>query len=271
MNWQDAMTSKKVRLSGIAWLWPAVTVVVFALSGCEWLTKERIQQPGTLTSPYPGPKLWAVVPLRNETGTSIADGAVMADKIGQQIAQVRGMIVLPTNRVMDAMAALKLREVRSVTDAMALIQTLDCDGLIVGSMTGWDPYEPPKIGVTLQLYSRRNPSSDAGSLDSREMTYAGTDSRLPQGTTRYSQPVAQAAGYFDAANHEVIAALQRYSVGRVPLESPAGWRSYLINMDLYAEFVSFELTKNLLLAETARIAPPPGGSDSSAPARQNNP
>lgn len=267
MNWQDAMTSKKVRLNGIARLWLAVTVVVFALPGCEWLTQERVQQPGTLTSPYPGPKLWAVVPLRNETGTSIANGAVMADKIGQQIAQVRGMIVLPTNRVMDAMAALKLREVRSVSDAMALIQTLDCDGLIVGSMTGWDPYEPPKIGATLQLYSRRNPSAPGtlDGLDSREMTYAATSGGLPEGTTRYSQPVAQASGYFDAANHEVIAALQRYSVGRVPLESPAGWRSYLINMDLYAEFVSFELTRNLLLAETARIGPVPQPRQSDNP------
>ncbi len=244
---QDAMTSEKVYLSRTLCLAVAAMVVSVSLVGCA----KRIERPTTLTSPYPGPKVWAVVPFRNESGTSLVDSAAMADRMAQQVQQVEGVTVLPVNRVFAAMSAMKLREVNTVADAMGLMQTLGADGLVVGTITAWDPYEPPKIGAQVQLYAKRGVYRGTG-IDSRSLTYAASD-RLPQGTVRYDQPVSSAGGYFDAANGDVMYRLMAFAKGRTPDDSPSGNRRYLLNMDLYSEFVSHELTRRLFSAEWQRL------------------
>jgi hypothetical protein len=276
---QDAMTSKKVQLSinplspwerskirrggvgvrassRVAIIASLSLLAAISLSACSssWMFwKQQADMPDQLISPYPGPKLWAVVPMRNESGTSLVDSASFADKLTAAIHETQGIDVVPVNRVIEAMNSAQMTAVTSVDQAMQLMQLLKVDGLVVGTVTDWDPYEPPKIGATIQLYSRRNTPGDSG-LDTRKLTYAATDSSsLPEGTTRYSQPVATASDHFDAANEAVRARLQHFADGRAPSDSPAGWRRYLLNMDLYTEFVSYELTRELLLAERQRL------------------
>jgi len=261
---QDAMTSEKVMLSRrrrtpaarrstFALLALASALAAATLAGCS-NGPQTVEQPHVMASPYSGPKLWAVVPFRNESGTTLVDPAALADKLVQQLQQIDGITVLPVNRTLEAMAAMELRSIREVPDAMELMQALDADGLIVGTVTAYDPYEPPKLGAIVQLYSRRHPvRSRGGGLNTRELTYSST-AGLPVGTVVYSQPVAQAEGYFDAANGAVLTRLRDYAHGRVPLESPSGYRRYLLSMDLYAEFVSHELTRRLFAAEWDRMS-----------------
>jgi hypothetical protein len=241
------MTSEQAMLSrSLATL---IAVWAGAIGGCDLLPK-KVERPQSLSSPYPAPKVWAVAPLRNESGTTQLDPLRVSDQIAQQVQQVHEIDVVPVNRVVEAMQAAKLREVGSKVDALALINTLDVDGLIVGSLSGWDPYQPPKIGATLQLYARTLPRNEAA-LDPKALTRAPSDATLP-GLRPHRQPVATASGYFDAANGDVRARLLAYAEGRVPPES-AGWRRYLLDMDLYGEFVSHELVRRLLGAEWKRL------------------
>ncbi len=261
------MTSEKAMLAGkrecLRQAWIVMLAVVGAMSvGCG----PKIEKPAVHISPYPGPKLWAVMPLRNESGTSIVDGVRFAEKLAQQLQQVDRMQVVPVNRVIEAANATEIGPIDAPAEALSLMQALDVDGLIVGSISAWDPYEPPKIGATIQLYSRRNPGG-SNSVDTRRLTYAATERDLP-GTTRFDQPVATAAGYFDAANGDVLDDLTGYARGRSGFESPAGWRAYLLNMDLYSEFVSHELTGRLFEAEWQRLT---AGRQTTAPVRPPDP
>ncbi|QNN24627.1 hypothetical protein HED60_20905 [Planctomycetales bacterium ZRK34] len=239
------MTSKKAMLSLAVW-----TLVVTTLGGCDLFPK-RIEQPRQYASPYPAPKLWAVAPFRNESGTSIVDPARFADHVTQQIQQTPGITIVPVNRVIAAMDAMDMTAVTSLDTAMKLMGALQVDGLLVGTITAWDPYEPPKIGAIMQLYARQLPGGGTA-LDSRQLTLAGTDPALP-GLTAYRQPIATASGHFDAANGAVLQRLTNYARGRAPDDSAAGWRRYLINMDLYSEFVSHELMRRLFAAEWERL------------------
>ncbi len=256
---QDAMTSEKAMLPRhprtVAARCGALFVLVAMFAGCD--TPPKLDQPGVLNSPYPGPKLWAVAPLNNESGTTLVDTVVLSDKIAQAMQEVRGIDVVPVNRVLAAMSKLEMSGVQSVADARQLMTALGTDGLFVGTLSAWDPYEPPKIGATIQLIARQAPIAD-GNVDSRELTYQATGDR-PGVTTVHRQPVAQASGYYDAANHQVIGDLHTYAIGRTPLQSPSGWRRYLLSMDLYSEFVSYMLTRELLEHEWHRLhAVPPG-------------
>ena len=249
--WQDAMTSKKVHLITRRGICPIVALwTLLALVGCGG--NKATVLPETLTSPYPAPKVWAVVPFRNESGTSLVDSVTLADHLTQQFQQIDGITMLSVNRVLAVMAASNLDEVRTIEEAMTLMESLKADGLLIGTVTAWDPYEPPKIGAQLQLYSKRNPYTFTRGIQSRALTYSATDRLLP-GAARYNQPVASVGNHFDAANGDIESALKNYAHGRTPADAPAGYRRYLINMNLYSEFVTHELASRLLDAEWRRL------------------
>lgn len=249
---QDAMTSEKVMLSG----WLIAGVVLWLCIGCTQTKKP--DRPSQLLSPYPAEKLWAVAPIRNESGTTLVDSFVLADKLVQQLQQVEGIQVLPANRVIAAMQQLDMPALQSVADVMRLAKAMGVDGIVVGTISAWDPYEPPKIGSTIQLYTPGR--TDVGTVDPRKLSEAATDQRTLR-VKRYEQPVAGASGYFDAANGAVLERIQTYAIGRTPLESPAGWRRYLLSMDLYSEFVMYELSRQLLQAEWDRLTAAPARGD----------
>ena len=233
--------------------WGLLAVALLS-AGCGG--PQRPAMPRMFPSPYPAPKLWAVMPFRDESGTSVVDGAAFADRLTQQLQQVEGIRVLPVNRVIETMTARDLIAVDSAGEAMELAAALGVDGLLVGTITAWDPYEPPKIGAVVQLYSRRR--GGAAAVDSRRLSRSTRGEAALPGAARFEQPIAEAGGYFDAANGEVRRNLRHYATGRAPIDSPAGWRRYLLNMDLYSEFVNSELMRRLFAAEWDRLTEAPG-------------
>ncbi len=246
------MTSKKVH---VARLILALALMCIA-AGCDiFHFPSPPIEPHAYASPYPATKLWAVVPFRNESGTSVADGLAFAEHLSQQLQQVPGIQIVPTNRVIAAMEASKLTQITTVDQAMKLIQTLDVDGVVVGTITAWDPYDPPKIGATIALFSAERGEPGGTGIDTRQLTASPIDSNTLPGERHWSQPVAQISNHFDAANGSVLTRLQAYATGRVPNDSPAGWRRYLISMDLYSEFVSHELMRRLFASEWSRLRP----------------
>ena len=228
------------------WLALCVIVALAAPAGCK---RRATVEPDVYASPYVQPKVWAVVPLSNESGVSEADGARLADHLAQQLQQAERINVVPVNRVLEAMSAMNLAQVVTVGDAMALMNTLRADGLVVGTITAWDPYDPPKIGATVQLYTRPRPDR---AMDPRLLTRAATGDALPS-DQQQGQPIATAGGHFDAASGTVIRRLEAYAKGRTPPDSAAGQRRYLISMDLYSEFVSHELMRRLFATEWDRL------------------
>lgn len=277
---QDAMTSEQSMERGFGrrrWAWEigtwlpsaaamAAMLAMLVMTGCGG--PERMPEPKVFPSPYPGVKLWAVMPFRDESGTSEVDGAAMADRLTQQLQQVEGVNVLPVNRVLEAMEERGLIIVDSAADAMELAAALGVDGLLVGTITAWDPYDPPRIGAAVQLYSPGRGGGSAG-LDPRRLRGAATGGPVfdgPNGTDR-GQPIAQAAGYFDAANGTVRKHLRLYAEGRAPIDSPAGWRAYVLNMDRYSEFVSHELMRRLFASEWDRLTKVEDGSGDPATER----
>ncbi len=66
-------------------------------------------------------------------------------------------------------------------------------------------------------------------------------------------PVAQAAGIFDARDQRTLDDLRSYAASRHLPESAYGSDVYLVSMDLFAQFVSHRLIRDLLLQERERF------------------
>jgi hypothetical protein len=227
------------------------------LSGCD--QRVRLDQPAFLHAPYAETQLFAVVPFMNESGVSGIDTASVADRFTEQLQDVDGIVTVPVNRVIRAMRELEMDSVRTPADARMLLTALDVDGLIVGTISAWNAYHPPKVAAAIELHMQSRGERYA-TIDTRSLTRSPAGEAMP-GAYGPQNPIAQASGVYDAANHRTLAQLRDYTRGRHIPESAFGEDIFLVRMDLYTQFVSFRLIHDLLAVERARLAQPEYATD----------
>jgi hypothetical protein len=155
--------------------------------------------------------------------------------------------------------------------AQQLIRSLGADALLVGTITAYDPYDPPKLGVALELYFNPRAERQRQTLDVRKLSKSARGHEVVPGSLlRADRPTTVVSGFFDAADPSVREALQRYAGKRVVSMDRQGLDGlnpfnnddkrlattlYRISMDLYSQFVSYELSRRLLRAESVRLMP----------------
>lgn len=257
--WQEAMTSKQVKL----------ILAMGLLVGCT--SDPRAHAP-PLNNPYGQRTVWAVAPLRNESGSAYADGARLADHLARQLEHAGDLDVMPVNRVLAAMTALKMPEVASPAQAVQLQRTLGAAGLVVGTVTAYDPYDPPKVGLQLELFAAALDPA-ASSVDVRELVRSPAFTPAPARAAQ-ARPVSAVSAVIDASDPAMQEPMRAYAAGRSPqdrrpsaIQSFAAshglggdpdhaWRRYRISMDLFVEFASYVMSRRLLEAETQRLSPP---------------
>jgi len=232
-----------------------------ALLMCAWIASvcscsRPVLEAEPLVSPYTAPSqvIIAVAPLLNESGTTIAEKLAIADSIVNAIQGIEGLSAIPVNRTIAAMRSLGMHQVFEPDDALAIARLLGADGIIIGTLTAWQPYDPPEIGMSLALFA----SSDAlwgrvsHGLDPRALSAAQSDYGLPDSWVQ-GRPVSVLAEFMDADDPRVKEAIERYAATRNDPPSALGARRYSASMKLYAKFVSHELVGKLLDLESARL------------------
>lgn len=244
-------------------------------AGCGLVPKkEKLTPPPAIVAPYDasgGEVLFAVVPLRNESGTTEADPTITADKLVAALEEVRGVRALPLNRTLEAMRALQISEINKPSEARRVAEAVGADGLIAGSVTAYDPYTPA-LGIALVLYARTSPvlggavppppqAPDVRSLRTLTSEPAPLASVLPGG----DRPTNAISENFDAKNHQVLVEVQDYARGRVTAPSALDWRRFTRSMDLYQEFCAHEVVQRLMESERIRLGIPTDPATDSGP------
>jgi hypothetical protein len=207
-------------------------------------------QPAVLAHPRPG-QIWAVAPFHNESGTTAPNGAEVADAFAIEAQQVVGVTVLPVNRVVAAMREAGIAGVTTAGEARMLMNMLNLDGLIVGTITAYDPYHPPIIGLAVELHQAD--AAGATDLDPRHLQHSATETHAPGAALGGLGPrPLQAAGIFEADDHRTLEAIRRYAHGRTATDNAYGDRIYEYRMDLYTQFACYQLIGALLAQEQMR-------------------
>lgn len=248
----SAQTMRTRALRAIAARTSCLTTIALtcvALASCE--AEPKLAPPTSLVSPYRERQVWAVAPFVNESGVSIVAGDRVADAFTTEVEGIDGIDTLPVNRVIAAMRRLGLNSITTPAQARMLLNALGADGLIVGTVTAYDPYQPPKFGAAVALFT--SDAAYARSIDPVQLTRARTDTTTSPTTS--NTPTAQASGIFDASNHETLIWLDQYAAGRNEPASAYEERIYLVRMDLYTQFAAHRLLHDLLDIERARLLP----------------
>ena len=240
----------------------ALAAVLAALGGCSALPdrEKELPPPSVTVAPYDtasGELLWAVIPLGNESGTEVVDPLAVSDKLVAAIEEVEGLRSVPLNRTLQAMHALGLKGIQDAGQVKQLAEVMGVDGIVVGTITAYDPYDPPTIGMNLALYARTEAMGSRGNpnpIDPRELSAATTDTlaRPPNGLT--DRPAAVVSANLDARNNGVLIALRDWAEGRHDPVSALGWKRYTASMDLYTQFATQHLVAALVEQERTRLA-----------------
>lgn len=241
-----------------------------AMTGCAWKRADDLTAPRELLAPYDTSRaepVWAVYPLRNETGTSLAQSGQITDAVVAAAAQVRNLRVLPLNRTLEAMMALEMDSLGTPEDARKLAEAMGADGLILGSITAYDPYTPT-VGLSLALYVRPgvlDEQQGQAALDARALTWQPTDYTYFPSSGYADAPAAAMTTHLDGKSHGVQMAVRDYAEGRSDPGTALGWRRYLASAPLFVEFAAWHAVGRLLDGEWVRLAR--GGRGGSTPAR----
>lgn len=201
--------------------------------------ERQLSIPGTQT------RIWAVAPVLNLSGQPGVDPLLQADILYQQLQTINGLTVIPVDRVAQVYASANIEQIQSPEQATIVMDALGCEGLIVGTVTQFDPYNPPKWGGSLQLFQREGGINRTPPPDPRQLLRSGSpppESNLPQ-----VPQMLQVVGMFDATNGTVRDALMTYAQGRHEPTGPMGIKEYFASMDRFSGFCYHALLEDLLV------------------------
>lgn len=133
------------------WLLRALLLALIGqMAGCTMLP-ERMDKP-VLYNPFPQLNKIAVVPFFNQSDVPTVNGIDVANAYRHQLQQIRGFEVLPVGVVEQYLRQNPIA-VNSTPDFQLLAQQLGVDAVVVGSITDFDQYYPPRMGLAVRWYA----------------------------------------------------------------------------------------------------------------------
>lgn len=110
----------------------------------------------TFHNPFPQISRVAVLPFYNQSREATVDGESIGEIYASELQKIPGYEVIPIGVVREALNTLP-EEPRNGRDFQKFAQYLGVDAVLVGSVTEYHPYYPPRMGLAVHWYAA-NPS-----------------------------------------------------------------------------------------------------------------
>lgn len=191
----------------------------------------------------------AVAPAINLSGSADFDPTKFADFMANELGHADGISVIPVSRVLGVLAAQGLDRVESPAHAGELARWLGADAVLVFAVTQYDPYDPPSIGISAQLFGhRRRPSDAGGALDGAGQQDGSLErgQKVAGAQESAGELLAQTQLVFNASHDEIVKQIQRFAQGRDSDNSPYGWRKYVVSQQGFIQFCCYATIRGLL-------------------------
>jgi hypothetical protein len=105
-----------------------------------------------VTNPVPGLSTVAIAPFINLSHERAVDGRRFAQAYFTELQKVPGFEVLPVG-VTEAVIVENNLHLNQPDDVLKLARILNVDAVVVGAITDYAPYYPPRIGYQVEWYS----------------------------------------------------------------------------------------------------------------------
>jgi len=223
-----------------------VTLVATCVVSCALLGGCSRQAPLTtqIRNPWMGSMRIAVAPALNFSGSRGFDAEIVADIMASELSHVDGLVVIPVSRVLSVLAQQGRDRIQSPAQAIEVMQALGAEAILVFAVTEYDPYEPPIVGITAQIYGSAYDNRVAR-VDPVQASRAPS----PVGVHTVAapnEPVAQSSHVFNAAHEPVVRAVKTFARLRGADDSAFGWEKYLVSQEHYLRFCCQATIKELV-------------------------
>lgn len=215
---------------------------VAATFGCA---SHKRNEPLTIANPFMGPAAIAVAPAVNVSGSVDFDPNRFADQMASELGFADRVTVIPVSRVLGAMAVLGLDQVSSPQKAREIAELIGADAILVFAVTEYDPFDPPRIGITAQLFGA-TPWHGLGVQAEADETGV----RL----------LAQTQRVFSGANVDVVQEIKGFAALRDADESPFGWRRYVVSQQHFQRYCCYATIRSLLSGDRSAVVATGAGS-----------
>jgi hypothetical protein len=214
---------------------------LFFLTGCS--SSQRTDSVVVCKPEFRG-LIIAVAPAQNQSATVDLDPYRLADLMALELARVNEIAVVPLARVVGVLENRGWGTVQSPKQVLELGQSVGADAVLVFAVMRYDPYNPPSVAITAQLFEtgtkRRGlqASHAAGGFDDGELAGDSTgDSRL----------LGQMQRVFDASQKDTLADIRAFANRRSSGESPYGWREYVVSQQEFFKYCCYRTVGAMFL------------------------
>ncbi|MFQ5415124.1 MAG: hypothetical protein ACE5E6_11765 [Phycisphaerae bacterium] len=239
---------------GLQWVTTGLCLGASLSATCR--APRRIDPIG-VDNPVVGPLTIAVAPAVNLSGAADFDRIRVADIMASELSYAADVNVIPVNRVVAALANDRTGGVRSAEQALDLAARIGADAVLVFAITEYEPYDPPIIGMSAQLFGRR-PGAGHGRVDpvalARQARLVATDKPVVGGMLAMAQRV------FDASHEDVVHRVRAFAVQRDADDSPYGWRRNLVSQQAYMRFCCHAILRMLFNGPDGEKSQDPAGT-----------
>jgi hypothetical protein len=126
-------------------------VALVGTAGCHMILPDISHQP-IVHNPFPQLSRVAVAPFFNLSDEPTVDGRKFALAYFGELQAVAGFEVVPLGVVEEAILEHRV-DLSSADEARRLARILGVDAVVIGSVTDYEPYYPPRCGMRVEWYS----------------------------------------------------------------------------------------------------------------------
>ncbi|MBN1908975.1 MAG: hypothetical protein JW818_04485 [Pirellulales bacterium] len=128
----------------------SVLVLLGSTSGCQ-LLPDIAHQP-QIHNPFPQLSRVAIAPFFNASTEPTVDGRQFAIAYYEELQAVPGFEVVPVGIVETQMQARNI-QLNSAADVQRLARELEVDAVVIGVVTDYSPYYPPRLGLQVKWFA----------------------------------------------------------------------------------------------------------------------
>ncbi len=132
-----------------------VLLILSAVAACGCSLVPEVRHKASLHNPFPQLKRVAVLPFFNQSSAPTVDGDAVAEAYYSELQSIPGFEVLPVGvtRNLYLQYSQVYGEPRSGPEFQRLAQEMGVEAVVVGSVTDFDAYYPPRMALTTNWYA----------------------------------------------------------------------------------------------------------------------
>jgi hypothetical protein len=187
-----------------------------------------------------------VAPAMNLSTNPDIDLVEVTNTFFSELQQVQGLTVVPLGRVKQFLTDNKMATVGSPEEAKQLAAAFKAQACIVLAVTEYDSYNPPRVGLAMQMYT-------VGGLPAASGTPGFNPVDAERSAVPFNVPAEVAAKprdsislIFSGRNDDVEQLAKKYSQERMADNTPFGWRRSIVDQHEFLRLCSYGMIREMM-------------------------